>query len=878
MRSFVFAAAVIAAVLFGARPAIVALEGSHDGNSCGRALPVPAGLRLPSSVPSGEPVAIERTMLDYLASYRYRDLGWCVDKSLRDTGPYIHHVSYGVHPTVRIYYSPEVMDWLRGGRRGSPRDGAVIIKEQYIGKPAIAYAGQTGAQLRPTDWTIMIRRASAAHDGWFWGELYVGMFGPKQAGQTQYPSAGFGIYCLRCHASAERSLTFASLENIEGYPGRPLHYFIDNSWKTAVASAPASALPPQRPAPLAVQTFPPESIDTYLAKAHGAQVFMTSDQCSGCHSAAPKLPFGPLMWVRGFNVSEYGEWRWSPMALAGRDPVFYAQFESEIAYLDSIKDPHARNALKQQITGMCSTCHGVMAKRALAIDHPHLTFTPQMVFDSNPSHWNYHYGGLARDGVSCAVCHHIEQTKTPAGQTPLAYFLNHKINGEYDLGAPGKLYGPFKNDAIVTHAMNEALGVKPRYSAYVTSSRLCGSCHTINLPVVDATPVAAVPKEHNLEQATYLEWLNSRYQNEYGALPGAKSCQDCHMPAGIRDDARGLVLTHIATKIALVEDTSYPETTGAAAHNDLNVRFRKTGFRRHELLGLNAFLLSLFKQYPDVLGVRTSDYISGSTSDLDDAIAHVVQQARTATAKMYVRTRIAGYKLTADVEVVNLTGHRFPSGVGFRRAFLDFEVRDAGSPIFVSGRPDASGRIIGPGGRILGSEFFTAGRDGRQQFQDHFDEAHPITRPDQVQIFEELARDHSGHFTTSFIRRDAEVKDNRLLPQGWTKTGPTPTMPAYFLHATYPHGRAASDPRYQDGKGHAIVRYVVMLPKSVDPKRVRVSAILYYQSWEPFFIAQRASGRGTAAQRFAQLIDHLSLQNTALAGWKIKIAEAQAMP
>jgi len=883
VRSFVFAAALIAAVLFGARPAIVALEGSHDGNPCGRALPVPAGLRLPNSVPSGEPVAIEHTMLDYLASYRYRDLGWCVDKSLRDTGPYIHHVSYGVHPTVRIYYSPEIMEWLRGGQRGSPRDGAVIIKEQYAGKPAIGFAGLSGAQLRPTDWTIMIRRANASRDGWFWAELYVGMFGNKQTAQTQYPSAGFGIYCLRCHASAAKSLTFVSLENIAGYPGKPPHYFIDSSWreKTVAGPTPPGAPAPQRTsAPLAVQTFPPEPIDTYLAKAHGAHVFVTSDQCMGCHSAAPKVPFGPLMWVRGFNVSEYGEWRWSPMALAGRDPVFYAQFEAEIAYLNTIKDPHARTALKRQVTAICSTCHTVMGSRALAIDHPKMIFTPQMVFDATPSHWSYHYGGLARDGISCAVCHHIEQTKTPAGQAPLAYFLNHKINGTYDLGAPDKLYGPFKDNVIVTHAMNEALGAKPRYSAYVTSSRLCGSCHTINLPVVDAAPVPAVPKAHNVEQATYLEWLNSRFQNEYGALPGAKSCQDCHMPAGIRDDARGVALTHIATKIALIEDNSYPATTGAAAHSNLNVRLRKTGFRRHELLGLNAFLLTLFKQYPDVLGVRLSDYMTGSTTDLDDAIAHVVQQARTATAKVFVRTRIAGRKLIADVEVINLTGHRFPSGVGFRRAFLDFEVRDAAAPqaapLFVSGRPDARGRILGPSGAVLPTEFFTTGSDGRQQYQEHFDEAHPITRADQVQIFEELCRDHTGHFTTSFIRRDQDVKDNRLLPQGWTRSGPTPTMPAYFLRATYPHGRAASDPRYRDGKGHAIVRYVVMLPQSVDPKRVRVNAVLYYQSWEPYFIAQRVSGNGTAAQRFAALVKNLDLQNTALAGWKIRIAQGSA--
>jgi len=348
------------------------------------------------------------------------------------------------------------------------------------------------------------------------------------------------------------------------------------------------------------------------------------------------------------------------------------------------------------------------------------------------------------------------------------------------------------------------------------------------------------------------------------------------MPAGIRDDARGVALTHIATKMALIEDTSYPETTFAAPHDQLNVRIRKTGFRRHELLGLNAFLLSLFKQYPDVLGVRLNDYMSGSPTDLDDAIAHVVQQARTATAKVFVRTHLTGRKLVADVEVVNLTGHRFPSGVGFRRAFLDFEVRDGSTPVFVSGSSDAKGRILGPGGRALPSEFFSVGSNGRQQYQEHFDESHPITRPDQVEIFEELVRDHSGRFTTSFIRRDEEVKDNRLLPQGWTRTGPTPTMPAYFLRATYPHGRAASDPRYRDGKGHAIVRYVVMLPPSVDPRRVRVDATLYYQSWEPFFLAERASGTGTAAQRFAALVNRLDLAKTALAGWKIKIAEGAA--
>ena len=290
--------------------------------------------------------------------------------------------------------------------------------------------------------------------------------------------------------------------------------------------------------------------------------------------------------------------------------------------------------------------------------------------------------------------------------------------------------------------------------------------------------------------------------------------------------------------------------------------------------------MTLFKQFPDVMGVRTTDFMTGTSDNLSDAIAHVVQQARTSTAKVFVRTRVAGRKLIADVEVINLTGHRFPSGVGFRRAFLDFEVRDAAAPraapIFASGIADGQGRILGGNGRPLPSEFFQAASGSMQLFQDHFDEAHPITSPDQVQIFEELMRDHTGRITMSFIRRDQDIKDNRLLPQGWTKTGPTPTMPAYFLHATYPHGRAATDPRYRDGKGHAIVRYVVTLPKGIDPKRLRVSAVLYYQSWEPYYLAERTTGSGPAAQRFAALIHHVDLHNTALENWKIRIAGASA--
>lgn len=176
-------------------------------NSCPNAQPVPPELRLPPRLPPGEPVEFEKQIRDYLATYRYRQLGWCVDKSVRDTGPYVNGAYYGTHPAVRIYYSPEVMEWLRGGRKGKIRDGAVILKEQYSPPPAIQYQGLTGDQLKPADWTFMIRASSQSKDGWFWGEVWTtppGMTFDK----IEYPNAGFGLTCLRCHSSAGKEYTY----------------------------------------------------------------------------------------------------------------------------------------------------------------------------------------------------------------------------------------------------------------------------------------------------------------------------------------------------------------------------------------------------------------------------------------------------------------------------------------------------------------------------------------------------------------------------------------------------------------------------------------------------------------------------------------------
>lgn len=892
--------AVAAPPVGGARP---------FANPCAAAAAVPAALRLPAVVPPGEPVAIEARMLAYLRSREYRKLGWCVDKAVRDTGPYLNRMMYGTHAVVRIYYSPDMIDWLTNGRHGVPRDGAVMIKEQYgTRRPAEAYAGTRDADLQPSEWTLMIRRSSASHDGWFWAELYAGMPSVAsplgQKARTAYPSAGFGVYCLRCHASAQTASTFASLENVRGFPGEPIRYNVDESWRLPLPATPerAAAATLATRAQIAVspiQTFVPEPLDAYAAPAGTAPpAFLTSSQCMGCHSAASGPPFGPVMWVTpgprasakdvaGIDVSEYGEWRWSPMALAGRDPVFYAQIASELAYVDGMANPHARASLRQPVVDTCTSCHGVMGKRAYAAEHSGKPYALAFAFDGNPSHAEFAYGGLARDGISCTVCHSIAETAVPSGSDRLAYFLKHSINGSFETTAPGRLGGPLKDDVIVTHAMKEALGIKPVYSRYVTTSRACGSCHTIDLPVIDDPSIKMrksgtsgrspeFAARHNVEQATYLEWLNSRYQTEYAGGKGARSCQDCHMPAGLNDPEHDVALTHVATRIALIQDNTYPQTTDAASHSDLNVRFRNTGYRRHELLGLNAFLLQTFKQFAEPLGVRIDDYMSGSKTSLDQAIHNVALQARRETARVRLSTRLDGRSLIADVEVLNLTGHRFPSGVAFRRAFVDFEVRDATAPaesppVFASGRTDERGRIVDAEGHPLPSESFARDARERQQYQEHYDLRHPITRTDQAEIFEELVRDREGSFTTSFMRRDEEVKDNRLLPAGWTRAGRV-AMPEYFLHATYPKGRAATDPAYLDGKGHAVIRYVVALPEGVAAARLRVTAAVYYQSWAPYYLAVRTSSSDAASRRLGRFVDGLDLAGTPLAGWRLYVA------
>src|SRR5690606_6316948 len=94
----------------------------------------PADLGVPAAISDlTRKNVFDERLQDFLVNGGYKD--WVHDLTWRLTGPYVGEIpdgnSYGVHPAVRIYYSPEVMEWLCGGRKGRIGDNAMLVKEMH---------------------------------------------------------------------------------------------------------------------------------------------------------------------------------------------------------------------------------------------------------------------------------------------------------------------------------------------------------------------------------------------------------------------------------------------------------------------------------------------------------------------------------------------------------------------------------------------------------------------------------------------------------------------------------------------------------------------------------------------------------------------------
>ncbi|MHC4361993.1 MAG: hypothetical protein ACYSTZ_04135, partial [Planctomycetota bacterium] len=969
-----------------------------------------SGLAAPSSMPLQD---YERDQLyPWLNARKYTGLGWAVDKQVRDTGPFVNQLYYGTHPAVRIYYSPEVMKWLTGGREGEIADGAVIVKEMFLPPAPIYQEIENHSFFREhpqkyeellsmllVGWSVLIKdRGGNSADGWFYA-------GPGAQGNQSTEDwlaanlddyshpfySGFGLgTCVRCHASAEKENTFVTLRNIEGYETdkAPVQFHVDNSWRDSTYLATVYTtvqkflkdagdetapellaklnLPPSQrpwhiyedpelvkkiesdpelaklkgtdpelakfiskhlppavdpsgkevdPSPLPPQlnknfiktyhvfkepsghsvTFPPikspkdvrnippqwsDHIHPGLggpdSSINAADQFITANNCMGCHGGLGGSPYQVNMFIQtgpvsgeGYNISEYGEWRWSPMGLAGRDPIFHAQLESEMIILlknaNKLKYPGAQKDTVNTLVGSleenqkalintCLSCHGAMGQRQLSIDaaagrklpggdklaadfNPDYFYltealtqkeldnppqpptgepNPEYSYANKDDYYNYHkYGELAREGISCAICHHItgpattpegaesmknfldrarnEQNWLPASKKKdlwgdkFFFFLAENTTGQFERNPADTLNGPFQDDGIRPVPMQHALGITPKYNKFTASSDMCGTCHTINLPNIGEThnefPILTAIENnpafknynHSIEQATYLEWLNSKFgPGEYnlrppkdpekpqpGENPDFQSCQDCHMPNRFTSLDGSIHIDTLVSMIASIQDATYPEAENAVTPEEMNVPFRDD-YKRHELVGLNVFLVEMASQFADILGLQIRDYETGATTGPELAIESMVlsaKEGRVVTLQVG-KPVMDKNNLTTEVTVTNMTGHRYPSGVAFRRAFIEFSVLDKkGKALWVSGATNSIGLILEEkDGSPLKTEFLDHVSSGNTlaDYQPHYQ---VITRQDQVQIYEELTTNANKEFTTSFIHRVIHVKD-----------------------------------------------------------------------------------------------------------------------
>lgn len=494
--------------------------------------------------------------------------------------------------------------------------------------------------------------------------------------------------------------------------------------------------------------------------------------------------------------------------------------------------------------------------------------------------------------------------------------------------------GPMKTSDNLN--MAQAYNQKDQLS-YLGQSVLCGACHVLivpqiptlfqpGMPLPDAVaypyykkpdacqsemfapatngkygnPVTDDCVALGYEQATYLEWINSDFASEED---NENTCQACHMP-WVTDPSNAV--NHPINHKAIMA-----QSTPGLTPKD---------YRRHRLTGINLPVFEMFMQFPDVLGVaQYDDQVppSGVASDGEEADfiqnyllngqMAIVEQAtnqangnglvpnsviadeQAATQIQVNSSEIAEGKLVTDLTILNNTGHKFPSGAGFRRAFLKFEVLDsAGQLLWVSGQTNPYGAICngvcqktGSGEYNLLASEVTGGDPGK--LQPHYQ---VISTEDQVQIYEVQSVNDDGLLTSRTLSLFYDAKDNRLLPRGFMQPdelgcaensgagneifGIPQCSAAYATESQIDHpltinSAIASDKHYTNSAfaGSDTISYQIPLT-DIDGTAASVRVTMEYQTIPPAYLAARfkdgySDGAFlTATERSIYLTSHLN--------------------
>ncbi|MCB1021717.1 MAG: hypothetical protein KDC27_17425 [Acidobacteria bacterium] len=399
------------------------------------------------------------------------------------------------------------------------------------------------------------------------------------------------------------------------------------------------------------------------------------DGLTMAHEGEPVAPVDPR------SVAPYALWSASMMAHSAVDPYWQAKVRYETA-----ETPAAAAAIENA----CLSCHAPMQQYEARA-------TGGLRFDAMDAE--------GQQGVSCTVCHQIDPANLG---TPASFTAGFKINDR------DQIYGPHRDPFPMPMRMHT--GRTPTYAPHMTESALCGTCHTVITPTLDAK---GNKTGEFLEQATYLEWTASAYPKS------GKTCQTCHMPQ--------------------LEDAAGEPAKQYIAHTPHGGFFPPTKprepFGQHSFGGANVQMLSILADLLPGKREILSQSAERARATLDDGLAMRVDAARD------------GATLEAKVRLVNSAGHKYPSGFPSRRLWLHVTARDAaGKIVFESGAWNPQT------GEIRSLEV------AKKAIEPHHAR---ITDAAQTQIYELEMANPAGQHTISLMRAAKPLKDNRLLPLGF---------------------------------------------------------------------------------------------------------------
>ncbi len=518
-----------------------------------------------------------------------------------------------------------------------------------------------------------------------------------------------------------------------------------------------------------------------------------------CGEACHKSDNASVMFFDNKDISPGTQWQHSVMAHSFNDPYWQAAVEDEV---DSFPD------LAAFIEDTCTRCHAPMGRTHAYHTNTGLDIDGHYRFDTAKSE------NHAREGVSCTLCHQIENVNLGSEDT---FSGNYNIPDASDANYK-QIYGQYAGP--VANNMFNQTGHTPTEGQHVTKSELCATCHTLYTPALD--PETGIPSgDRFLEQGPFLEWKNSIYAS---GQPQEAQCQDCHMP----EPATGYQTAITLMPVSAPDDRS--------------------PYGQHTLVGSNSHLLQILSDYRAELGIDNST----STEGFDDQIT-LTRNFLAGAATVSVSTPVvADNRLSFDVETINHAGHKIPSAYPSRRSWLHVTVKDGGgNVIFESGRPDARGYISTDEARLKAdcmSAHKLDGFDTSVCYEPHRD---VITDPAQVAIYETVLGDVNGNITHTLLQGAQYLKDNRIPPAGFINAN------AIELQ-TLPAGVIGDDDfncaSTAEGCGADTVHYQVDVGGQTGP--YSVEAELLFQATQPAFV-DGMHNTGDRVNRFKVMYDQV---------------------